>query len=128
MVISASVFGGMVEKIIDLIIDNKLKLFISFDLTNEIFRKLNEFNSSEEIRKKVKAVLKKGIAVKTKIKIIVCRDPKDNFVLELAETAHVDYIITRDKDLLDLPDQMWKDAKIVKPEAFLPFLRKMNLL
>jgi len=53
---------------------------------------------------------------------------KDNFILELAETANVDFIITRDRDLLDLPNQIWKGAKIVKPEAFLPFLRKMELL
>lgn len=128
MVISASVFGGMVEKIIDLIVDNKLKLFISFGLTNEIFKKLNEFQASEEIRKKVIALLKKGVVTKPKIKITVCRDPADNFVLELAESAEADYLITRDKDLLDLADQKWKETQITKPEAFLPILRKMNYL
>ncbi len=31
-----------------------------------------------------------------------CRDPKDNFVLEVALAARVDAIVTGDKDLLDL--------------------------
>lgn len=128
MIISASVFGGMVEEIIDLIISNKLKFFISSDLTKEVFKKLNEFQASKAVINKVITVMGKGTVVIPKIKVIACRDPKDNFVLELAETANVDYIITRDKDLLDLPNQNWKQIKIFKPEEFLPILRRMKLI
>lgn len=127
-IISASVFGGMVEEIIDLIVDNKLKLFISSDLTKEVFKKLNEFQASKAIIKKVITVMGKGLVVVPKIEVTVCRDPKDNFVLELVETARADYLITRDKDLLDLKDQKWKSTQIVKLEAFLSNLRKMKLL
>ena len=127
-ILSASFFGGMAEAIIDLILENKLKLFVSSDLQNEVFRKLKELQASEAITKKVMTVLEKGIVFKPKIKIIACRDPEDNFVLELAETAHADYIITRDKDLLDLTQQRWKETQIIKPETFLPLLRKMVLV
>lgn len=128
MIISASVFGGMVEKIIDLIIGNKLKLFISSDLTKEVFKKLNEFQASEAIIKKVITVMGKGTVVIPKIKVTACRDPKDNFVLELVETAQQDYIITRDKDLLDLPQSRWKTTQIITPEVFLEILRRENYL
>lgn len=128
MVISASVFGGMVEEIIDLVVDNKLKLFISLDLTKEVFKKLNQFQANKDIIKKVVMVMGVGLVVVPKIKVTACRDPKDNFLLELAEGAEADYLITRDKDLLDLADQKWQETHIIKPEAFLPILRKIKLL
>lgn len=34
--------------------------------------------------------------------ITICRDPKDNFLLELAKDGNAHYLLTGDKDLLDL--------------------------
>ena len=34
--------------------------------------------------------------------VTVCRDPKDNFLLALARDGKADYLLTGDKDLLDL--------------------------
>ena len=34
--------------------------------------------------------------------IDLCRDKKDNFLLALAKDAHADYLVTGDKDLLQL--------------------------
>ena len=34
--------------------------------------------------------------------VTVCRDPKDNFLLSLAKDGKADYLLTGDKDLLDL--------------------------
>src|SRR5258708_7885720 len=116
MILSATIFGGMVEIIIDLIMVDKLQLFISNDLTHEVEKKLIYFQISKDIIAKVKTVMEKGILVNPTIKITVCRDPKDDFILELAETSQADYIITRDKDLLELPNQIWKSSKIMKPE------------
>jgi len=42
----------------------------------------------------------KMIEVKTKINI--CRDTKDNFLLELATDGKADFLITGDNDLLSL--------------------------
>lgn len=70
----------------------------------------------------------KGVLVQAVAKVTVCRDPEDNFVLELAETVKADYLITRDKDLLELPQKEWKNTKIVKPEEFLPHLRFLKLI
>jgi len=61
-------------------------------------------------------------------KVKICRDPNDNFILELAQAAHADFIITRDKDLLELPRHQWKNAQIVNPETFLPFLRDKGII
>lgn len=128
MILSASVFGGMVEIIIDLILADKLSLYISAALIDEVAKKLKEFKADEEVIAKVAATLEKGITVIPSIRITASRDPKDNFLLELSESAQADYLITRDKDLLDLPNQEWKSTKIMKPEDFLPFLRKKGIL
>ena len=34
--------------------------------------------------------------------VTICRDPKDNFLLALAKVGKADYLLTGDKDLLDL--------------------------
>jgi len=47
----------------------------------------------------------------------VCRDPKDNMMLELAINGKADYVITRDKDLLTI--DVFQGIRIVTPEAFL---------
>ena len=50
------------------------------------------------------------------IVITDCRDPKDNFLLELAVSAEADYIITGDKDLLVL--NPYKNINIVSANDF----------
>jgi uncharacterized protein len=40
------------------------------------------------------------VMVQTKTEI--CRDPKDNFLLSLAADGNADFLLTGDKDLLDL--------------------------
>ena len=43
-----------------------------------------------------------GIYINIISNITVCRDPKDNFLLNLAVDGNADYLITGDKDLLIL--------------------------
>lgn len=97
-------------------------MFVSEDLKTEVFKKLKEYGASEKILLDVSLFLdSKGITVIPKVKVTICRDPKDNYLLELAEEAQADYLVTRDKDLLELSNNEWKGTKIIKPEAFLPF-------
>jgi putative PIN family toxin of toxin-antitoxin system len=42
------------------------------------------------------------VAVDLESSVEVCRDPKDNFLLDLAIDGHADYLLTRDSDLLIL--------------------------
>ena len=47
----------------------------------------------------------------------ITRDPADNLVLETAEAASADFIISGDKHLLDLAN--WKGIPILSPASFL---------
>ncbi|NJN21258.1 MAG: putative toxin-antitoxin system toxin component, PIN family [Leptolyngbya sp. RL_3_1] len=49
--------------------------------------------------------------------ITVCRDPKDNMILELAVTGEANLIITGDEDLLVL--NPFQNIQIVTPDAWL---------
>jgi putative PIN family toxin of toxin-antitoxin system len=54
--------------------------------------------------------------------ITACRDPKDNFILELAVKAEADFIVTGDKDLLVL--NPFKGISIVTLNEFISCLNK----
>ena len=49
------------------------------------------------------------------------RDPDDNIVLATASSGNARYLITNDRDLLDLPQDFHQKLKfeIVKPSEFL---------
>jgi hypothetical protein len=49
-------------------------------------------------------------------KYFQCRDPKDNFLLDLIDFSRADYLVTGDKDLLEL--NPFLDAEILSPLAF----------
>jgi uncharacterized protein len=52
---------------------------------------------------------------------VVKRDPDDNRVLECAQSSGSDYIVTGDKDLLDI--RQHAGARILRPIEFLALLR-----
>jgi putative PIN family toxin of toxin-antitoxin system len=128
--ISGLLHGGMSILIIKLVLLNKLTLLISSTLKTEIFRKFTEFKASDEQLKDLKIILdhKSIVEINPKIKIQICRDLNDNFLLELAQESEADFIVTRDKYLLELSSQVLNHTKIIKPEDFLPFLRNENIL
>lgn len=49
--------------------------------------------------------------------IEICRDPKDNMFLELPVSSKADYIITGDKDLLEL--NPFRGIQIITPKEFI---------
>ncbi len=127
--LSAILYGGMAKTIFKLILENKLELYVSPDLEDEVMRKLKEYGADEETIEYAALFLNhKSILISPKIKVAICRDPNDNFLLEISQTVEAVYLITRDKDLLELPNQKWETTQILKPEEFLPLLRSMKLI
>jgi putative PIN family toxin of toxin-antitoxin system len=51
----------------------------------------------------------------------ISRDPQDDYLLALAVVHEADYLVTRDRDLLDLRDVL--RVRIVDPMTFLALLR-----
>lgn len=62
-----------------------------------------------------------GEIVEVKSNIESCRDKKDNFLLALAKDAQADFLLTGDKDLLEL--KVFESTKIV---AVTDYLKKIK--
>ena len=125
--ISGYAFQGVPLRVIDSVKNNpKIQTYCSFAIWEEIYTKflrgkLNEIQKELYDLDKVKSFLD-SIQEDLKFvyptsKIDICRDSKDNMILELAREIKADYIITGDKDLLSL--NPFETTNIIKPSQFL---------
>lgn len=121
--VSAFIWGGTPQKIINLWLDGKILLIISPPLLAEILLVFERFHFSSREIKKIKEILEiHSLKVIPKKKINICRDPKDNMVLATCQAGKASYLITGDKDLLCLGE--FKTAKILNPKDFLKIYQR----
>ena len=117
--VSALVFGGKPEKVYRLVLKRKIITYISLPIITEIIEVLTKkFNFNQIKLQQIERKIKKFFIVVNPSKVIdKVRDPDDNRVLEAAVEGNCDFIITGDKDLLDLGK--FKKIKILTAEEFL---------
>lgn len=90
-----------------LLVHQSLKLILSDKLLEEIIvatqkpklRKYFELNKVHKLIEFLKAI---GKFYDAKSGTFLCRDPKDNFLLDLSLISDADYLITGDNDLLEI--------------------------
>lgn len=89
------------------------------EIDAEIVRVLTEKFSWEQHRAAfaLQSILARGMRVKIRGTVRVCRDPHDDMFLECAAVAKVDWLIAGDKDLLALG--AYKGARIVTPTEYM---------
>ena len=63
--------------------------------------KFARYFNQDDIDELIVLILARSEQVKLNIEIDLYRDPKDNFLLDLAASAHADCLVTGDKDFLD---------------------------
>ncbi|MCL6642415.1 MAG: putative toxin-antitoxin system toxin component, PIN family [Candidatus Bipolaricaulota bacterium] len=66
--------------------------------------------------------------VRPRKRLMICRDPEDNIVLECCRAAQARFLITGDRDLLELSTDVLRKVslrrlQILSPRAFLEMLR-----
>jgi len=64
--------------------------------------KFRRFFTTEHIEEILETIHEYADFVKVHTKVEVCRDIKDNFLLSLSIDGNADYLLTGDKDLLEL--------------------------
>ena len=64
--------------------------------------KFRRFFSTADMEEILETIDEYADFVKVLTKIEVCRDPKDNFLLSLSVDGKADFLLTGDKDLLDM--------------------------
>lgn len=97
-------------------------LLVSDDLQEEVSQvilrpKFDRYISEEKRLRFLAQFLSLAESVTILEKIDVCRDPKDNMILELAVSGKANCIVTGDKDLLVL--NPFRDIMILLPRTFL---------
>lgn len=123
VIISAIVFYGKPLRILELALDKRFRAYTSKFLLSELQEVLiKKFDfTKERVEQIEKKLLKVFKLVYPKQTVEIVRDKTDNRVLEVALEANCDYIISGDKDLLDL--HAFKNIVIVKPEEFLSIMQ-----
>lgn len=128
VLISGIIFvNGNSHKILNAWNQGKIRIVASDPLIRELSEVLGRpklvkryhLNSST-IDRVVKELAKDLTLVKKRSNIEELRDKKDLFLLELAQAANVDYLITGDKDLLSIKTK--SKYRIVSPAEFCKLL------
>lgn len=94
-------------KLDDIIFSRKCILVFSQELLEEFLAvakrpKFRRFFSPSDIEDILETIEEYADFVNVTTTVEVCRDPKDNFLLSLSIDGKADYLLTGDKDLLDL--------------------------
>lgn len=123
ILISAIAFGGKPEEVLNLVLDEKVIAVTSPILLAEFQEVYNKnfplkFVDFELTLERIEEIFK---MVKPKRSLKIVRDEDDNRVLEAAVEGNCDFIITGDKDLLDLGK--YKKINIMKADEFLEIIQ-----
>lgn len=112
----------------DFIIKNRIQILTSDELLEEMIEvlhrpKFQRYFTRNLINELVVLMLSKVEVVEIKETFVVCRDPKDNFLLDLSVSGKADYLVTGDEDLLTL--NPFKGIQIIDYKSFQNILDKL---
>lgn len=117
--ISALLFKGSLIKVIQKA-DDEYSVCISDSLVDEVMKTLkNKFNVPNSIINELNVIFSGCDIYSPNNKVDLCRDPNDNFLLELCKSCDAEYLITGDKDLLVL--EVFENTSIITPAMFLKY-------
>jgi len=112
-----SLLQGMDEKILS----KEIKVVVSDEMLKEISEvssrpKFKNIFTAKRIKELFSLLDSYAIVVSPSQKVNVCRDGKDNFLLEVALEGEADYVVTGDEDLLVI--NTFQSTKIIRPKEF----------
>jgi uncharacterized protein len=121
VVVSALLAEGVPRTVFNKLLDSGTILIsvpILLELADVLGRsKFEKYITYDERMRFLVGYLKDAEMVEVIEQIDICRDPKDNMLLELAVSGYADYLITGDDDLLIL--QEFEGVRIATPRQFL---------
>jgi len=127
VIISAAFGGKPLEAIVRAIEEHKV--YLSQNITQElqgVIPKLSKKLSGEQIafiQEKMEQIVDMAKHVTVSIHLVLSRDAKDDHYLSLCKEIDADFLITGDKDLLNISEALLKkngiSCQIITPQAFL---------
>lgn len=132
ILVSALLARGGPWRIVEAVRDGESEIVTSPILLAELERILNLARvtrrarlSHVEVAGYLEELRKLAIVIEPAIRLsVVIRDPDDDRVLEAAVAGSAEYVVTSDRDLLDLRE--YEGIRIVTPAVFLPLLRELS--
>ncbi|MDP3993492.1 MAG: putative toxin-antitoxin system toxin component, PIN family [bacterium] len=103
-------------KIIKEVIDGRIEAFANHQTMSENRQMLRKLVKDREYRELLEEFFRKLNIVKTYKAVNVVSDPEDNKLIESAVSAGAEYLITNDKEVLDIDE--YHGTKIITPEEF----------
>jgi uncharacterized protein len=90
-----------------LILDKNIRLIFSKEVLDEFISvaarpKFSKYFADNDVDELFRLLSKYSSIISVESSAVICRDPKDNFLLSLAIDSKADYLITGDEDLLQL--------------------------
>lgn len=122
--VSSLIFGGKPQQIENLILEKEVIGITSLSLLAELIDVLTKkFHFNEFRLKQAEKKIKKNFTlVQPTSAFKILKDDSDNRVLEAAVEGKCDFIVTGDKELLELKE--FKGIKIVTPAELLTYPRQ----
>ena len=121
VLVSAALLAGVPRQAFDKLLDNGTVLIsvpVLLELAEVLNReKFDKYVTHDERMRFMVGFLKVAEMIETGETIAVCRDPKDDKLLELAVCGDADFLVTGDKDLLVL--NPFRGVEIITPRKFL---------
>ncbi|MDI6891245.1 MAG: putative toxin-antitoxin system toxin component, PIN family [Thermodesulfovibrionales bacterium] len=119
--------GNLLQEIDEKIVSKEIKIVVSEGLLkelSEVFKrpKFQNIFTPKRIKELFSLLDSYAVVIVPRQKINICRDAKDNFLLEIAVEGNADYLITGDEDLLVL--NPFHNIKIVSSKDFEGVLKR----
>lgn len=121
--VAQEIYQGFINKRFLLIVSPSLLAELEDVLNRDRVMKLHK-HPTESLQKITNELASLSYIVPGKTKIKVVRDPDDDKIIAAAVEGNVGFIVSRDKDLLDLEEYL--GIKIITPEKFMGILRVEN--
>ena len=119
--VSAVLLSGIPRRAFDKLLNNGTVLVsvpVLLELADVLNReKFDKYVTHDERMRFIVSFLKVAEMIEISETITVCRDPKDDKLLELAISGSASFLVTGDKDLLVL--NPFRGVKIISPREFL---------
>ena len=119
VIISGIFFGGYPRKILETVADKQISAYATTEIINEYYEIIDEMIKRKQGRinnSVLSQLVSKLKIIQSSSSINICRDPDDNKFIECAIDANALYIISGDKDLLDI--QKFNNIQIFNTKFF----------
>lgn len=121
------IISNKLNELEPILLNKNCKILFSSELVNELQAtilkpKLQKYFSENALDEMLTVFDEYIDFINVKSKVQICRDPNDDFLLSLAKDGKANFLLTGDKDLLEI--EKFEETSIIKFSDFLETTKK----